>query len=470
MTSLAQYSRARAALAEATKVEEVLSIRDEVEHLKLHARQIQDRALLADASTFQMRVERKLGVVLAAAKDAGLIREGRPRKPKNGTSEEPFSGVTLNEVGIDKKLSAKAQKTATISEQAFEVMVESMRDRIMSGKAKVIDNAPVNGARAVMGSRQEPDDSLDYFPTPPWATRALIESVLPYLGVQAIGSVWEPACGEGHIAEVLREYAEGPVIATDIHPYGYSRQILDFLDDRGHPADWIVTNPPFGDKTEDFVLRALDRAKVGVAMFVRMQWLEGVGRYESVFRDNPPTTIAFFAERVNLCKGRWDPDGTTATAYIWLVWLKGEAPRAPFWIPPGRRKALERIDDADVFTAHPVMFRQYVPRDRLGKVIAHDPETGEVDDIEAERGAVEQRGHADDNSEQPTAADVTRAGEAASPEPASVSASCAGGAGSLSVQCDQVEYVSEKTVVDDDLDLNSPKWSFLRRATKPEAA
>ena len=65
--------------------------------------------------------------------------------------------------------------------------------------------------------------------------------------------------------------------------------------------DWIITNPPFGDKTEQFVLRALDLAKVGVAMFVRLQWLESVGPLaKTIFRDHPPTVIAFFAERVNL--------------------------------------------------------------------------------------------------------------------------------------------------------------------------
>ena len=89
-------------------------------------------------------------------------------------------------------------------------------------------------------------------------------------------------------------------------------------------------------------------------MFVRLQWLESVGRYETIFRDHPPTVIAFFAERVNLCKGEWNPNGTTATAYIWLVWVIGTPPYAPFWIPPGQREALTYPDDAERFTCHPV--------------------------------------------------------------------------------------------------------------------
>ena len=66
------------------------------------------------------------------------------------------------------------------------------------------------GFTAVMAQRREPPDALDYFPTPPWATRALFRHVLPALGIEAIGRVWEPACGEGHMAAVIAEFARGP--------------------------------------------------------------------------------------------------------------------------------------------------------------------------------------------------------------------------------------------------------------------
>lgn len=226
-----------------------------------------------------------------------------------------------------------------------------------------LEKALPNGNRAIMSSRQEPDDSLDFFPTPPWATRALIERVIQSADVGIVDAplaeytAWEPACGEGHMAEVLREYVTD-VLATDVFDYGYGDATLDFTSDLEAGAhadrDFIVTNPPFGAKSEEFVLQALRLARVGVAMFVRLQWLETVGRYERIFKDNPPTLIAFFAERVNLCKGRWDPEGGTATAYIWLVWIKGEAPRAPFWIAPGCREAFTRPDDAMRFTQRPV--------------------------------------------------------------------------------------------------------------------
>lgn len=246
-----------------------------------------------------------------------------------------------------------------------------------------------NGARSIMGSRQEPDDSLDYFPTPPWATRALMEVVMPHTTtvLPCARSAWEPACGEGHIAEVLKEYF-GRVSATDIHDYGYGDIVSDFLapppphNEWVGTADWIITNPPFKEKAEQFVLQALKLARIGVAMFFRLQWLETNGRYERIFAPYPPSIIAQFAERVPLCKGEWKPDGDTATAYLWIIWrvnYPSEHTRF-FWIPPGQREALTHPDDAARFTTHPVTKAK---RDSSGNPIPHD-ESGEVVEPESE--------------------------------------------------------------------------------------
>ena len=204
------------------------------------------------------------------------------------------------------------------------------------------------GFTAVMAQRREPPTALDYFPTPPWATRALFRHVLPALGVHTVGQVWEPACGEGHMAAVIAEFTQGRVIATDIFDYGYGTAPVDFLD-RLMPAaadgvDWIITNPPF-KPADQFALRAFDRAGVGAALLLRTQWLESEERYQSIFRHRPPTLFAPFVERVPMLRGRWEPDASTATSYSWFVWMRGLAPQPPFWIPPGCRAALSRPDD-----------------------------------------------------------------------------------------------------------------------------
>jgi hypothetical protein len=208
------------------------------------------------------------------------------------------------------------------------------------------------GFTAVMAQRREPPDALDYFPTPPWATRALFRHVLPAFGIDAIGRVWEPACGEGHMAAVIAEFTRSPVTASDLYNYGFGSALHDFLhDDPPTAPDWIITNPPFS-VAHEFTLRALDLANDGVAMLVRTQWIEGLGRYEKLFRDRPPALYAPFVERVPMVKGRWDPDASTATAYAWFVWCRrASGPARIVWIPPGCRAGLARPDDRPRFAA-----------------------------------------------------------------------------------------------------------------------
>lgn len=208
--------------------------------------------------------------------------------------------------------------------------------------------APMPGGGLAIAHRRQDPEGLDYYPTPPFATRALMQHVFPHLERDKqckFQKVWEPACGMGHMAEPLKEYFR-EVLATDIEDRGYQECIADFLAcDHPQNSDWIITNPPFGDKTEAFILKALDLDVTGVAMFTRLQMLEGTGRFERIYSKRPPSQVAFFAERVPIHKGRWTVDGDTMTAYCWLIWIKGMEPQPPFWIPPGCREALSKPED-----------------------------------------------------------------------------------------------------------------------------
>jgi hypothetical protein len=90
-------------------------------------------------------------------------------------------------------------------------------------------------------------------------------------------------------------------------------------------------------------------------MFVRVQLLESIGRYERLWKDHAPTLIALFAERVPLHKGRWEPTGSTATAYCWLLWKHDEDgwsnDTIVKWIPPGQKERLTKPDDRARFAA-----------------------------------------------------------------------------------------------------------------------
>src|ERR1700688_2113805 len=144
-----------------------------------------------------------------------------------------------------------------------------------------------NTSHAVMAQRNESKDSPDDFPTPPWATRALMEHVLDEKETLGSLTCLEPACGAGHMSKVLWEYF-GHVRSADAFDYGYG-VVEDFLAQpfEARSVDWIITNPPFR-LAEEFVLRALNIARCGVAILARTVFLESVGRYDVIFRNRPP--------------------------------------------------------------------------------------------------------------------------------------------------------------------------------------
>lgn len=200
-----------------------------------------------------------------------------------------------------------------------------------------------NRSSAVMQQRHEAHDSLDDFPTPPWATRALCE-VLDADGFDlAECTAREPAANRGHMVAPLRE-TFGHVDASDVHDYGAGFRVEDYLfGPLPSAVDWTITNPPFR-LAEQFIDRAIATSRVGAAVIVRAAFLEGVGRFERLFAKNPPAYVFQFAERVVMHKGRLAPEGSTATAYAWLVWLNGATTCEMRWIAPCRKR-LEREAD-----------------------------------------------------------------------------------------------------------------------------
>jgi hypothetical protein len=133
---LVQYDRAMKALSTALNsrdVSVVLQSRSDLELMKLRAKQLQDRELLSKATEFHMRVERWLGMLLIEARKAGQIRDGR--RSKDGDANR----ITLKEIGVDQKLSSKAQYAAALGDEAFEAAVTEMRASMAAGKAKLVN-------------------------------------------------------------------------------------------------------------------------------------------------------------------------------------------------------------------------------------------------------------------------------------------------------------------------------------------
>src|SRR6266566_223048 len=194
-------------------------------------------------------------------------------------------------------------------------------------------------------------EKLDYYPAPPWATRALFRYVLGDF-VYLNNTCWEPACGNGDMSEVLKDQFKY-VWSSDIVAYNYfPAGLTDFLHDEPnnyvHDVDWIITNPPF-ILAEEFILQALKYAKIGVAMFCRLQLLEGQGRYNNLFKDNPPWVVAPFVERVNIHKAKVEQKTISTIPFAWFIWDKTRSTKLGTklcWIPPCK-SLLEKDSDYD---------------------------------------------------------------------------------------------------------------------------
>lgn len=205
-----------------------------------------------------------------------------------------------------------------------------------------------NRSSAVMQRRVEPHDSFEDFPTPPWATRALCRWLFDNQPTNHL-TFRDPCANRGYMVRPLQEYTPH-VDAMDIFDYGMGFPVQDYLFPGTIPeVDWTFMNPPFR-LAEQFIARALDTSRKGIAVLVRSAFLEGVGRYNSLYRFTPPHHILQFTERVVMHKGRVTKDGSTATSYCWLVWELDRDPGQTNMHWTGIcRKQLEREGDYDVY-------------------------------------------------------------------------------------------------------------------------
>ncbi|GEM_PF-3550978 len=164
---LAVYEHAKEALAAAVRFDEVTQIHSAAEKAAAYAKIARDRKLQADAAEIVARAERKLGIMLRQAKDGGqLSKGGRPAnsnvtEPETGADAEPVfdnTPFTLAEIGVDKKLSSRAQKAAELADYDFEVAVKDRREKIEAADAPVV--APLK-PKPVRQEKPEPVKALE---------------------------------------------------------------------------------------------------------------------------------------------------------------------------------------------------------------------------------------------------------------------------------------------------------------------
>lgn len=156
--------------------------------------------------------------------------------------------------------------------------------------------------------------SDDFYVTPDIAIEKLLE-------VEKFENpVWECACGDGAISKILEKHGY-TVISTDLRIDNkiYGEKGIDFLTTKKE-VKTIMTNPPF-KLFNEFILHSLPQANK-VVMFGRIQALEGMERYKTIYSKNPPSRIYVFSKRVSTTKeGQGKANGTVC--FAWFVWEKG---------------------------------------------------------------------------------------------------------------------------------------------------
>lgn len=156
----------------------------------------------------------------------------------------------------------------------------------------------------------------DYYATEPKATQLLCD-------IEKFDSIiWEPACGGGHMSEVLKQNGYN-VWSTDLINRGYGEDFFDFLTCNIKWNGDIITNPPYR-YAQKFIEHSLDLINPGnkVAMFLRLQFLEGNARGK-MYAKNPPKTIWVSRGRLG-CPMNGDMSRKCmATAFAWFIWEKG---------------------------------------------------------------------------------------------------------------------------------------------------
>lgn len=157
---------------------------------------------------------------------------------------------------------------------------------------------------------------FDYYTTPKLAVEELLklEKFSPI--------IWEPACGELAISNILEEFGY-KVRSSDIIDRA-NNEVLDFLSTEEKWEHDIITNPPFSMSTE-FVEKALSIMEEGskLAFFLRIQFLESVKR-RKLFEVSPPKRIWVASRNLRCAKnGDWKNASGNASTYIWAIWEKG---------------------------------------------------------------------------------------------------------------------------------------------------
>ena len=182
------------------------------------------------------------------------------------------------------------------------------------------------GSRIACGNTAYSRAASDFYPTPPEVTSALMN----FLMLPCSHKIWEPACGENHMVNVMRDRGYD-VIGTDIN------MGVDFLSaEIPEDVDWIITNPPFS-LADSFVCKCVEHKKP-FALLLKSQYWHAKKRLQ-LFREHPPAYVLPLTWRPDFLFGQ--RGGSPLMEVMWCVWTVSDPGRTVYepLSKPGEDKA-----------------------------------------------------------------------------------------------------------------------------------
>lgn len=155
-------------------------------------------------------------------------------------------------------------------------------------------------------------DGADFYETPSWATKKLIEKE------KFNGDILEPCSGYGAISKEF-EIAGYKVISSDIRDNVYGIGNKSIFDYESKSFDNIITNPPYGIAMQ-VIEKSLEISKYKVAMLLKLTFLESEKRKE-FFENKKLEKVYVFRKRVTMFPhGNEKPKNSGTITYAWFIW------------------------------------------------------------------------------------------------------------------------------------------------------
>lgn len=160
----------------------------------------------------------------------------------------------------------------------------------------------------------------DFYPTP----ERLIDVLQKHNFIPPLSRILEPCCGDNAIAEALYRYENSnyDITATDITQGDEFDATTDSYWTRAYGGfDWIVTNPPFST-AHLIVPKAFKCARFGIAMLLRLTWLEPCNNRREFLQENRShlSHLIILNPRPQF---RSDTRGTDSVTCAWMIWQHG---------------------------------------------------------------------------------------------------------------------------------------------------